>query len=195
MERSDLGVIVPAEYLEFIAGDRVSAKTREALEARLLVPASVNPVLTDRQVVTLRAMLRRIIPQKGPELDLTAYILERLDQGKGDGWRYDVLPDDRLAYREGLDRLAASGFAEEDTETQDTLLKALAAGDVVDARWFEEVRGDATVAYIAHPSTLARLGYSGIGVGGADTKHKGFVTLGPNEREAWEPLPAIEEGR
>ena len=195
MERSDLGAIVPAEYLELIASDRVSARTREVLEARLRVPASVNPVLNDQQIVTLRAMLGRVVPQKGSALDLTACILEQLDTGKGDGWRYDVLPDDRNAYREGLDRLAASGFAEADTETQDNLLKALATGDIVAARWFEEVRGDATVAYIAHPAMLARLGYSGIGVGGAETKHQGFVTLGPNQREDWEPLPAVEEGR
>ena len=193
MGRSERGAIVPAEYLEFMASERVSAKTREVLEARMLVPVSADGVLTDPQIVTLRAMLARVIPQEEPSLDLLAYLLDRLEKGKGDGWRYDVLPNDLQAYREGLDRLGASGFAEADAERQDALLAALAAGELVGARWFEEVRGDATVAYVAHPATLARLGYSGIGVGGAETTHKGFVTLGPNQREDWEPLPAVEK--
>jgi hypothetical protein len=76
-------------------------------------------------------------------------------------------------------------------EEQDATLKALEAEPgSADARWFEEVRSDAVSAYMAHPATMARLGYSGIGVGGAETKYKGFITLGPNQRETWEPEPA-----
>ena len=40
-----------------------------------------------------------------------------------------------------------------------------------------------------HPATLARWGYSGFGVGGAYTRFRGFVEVGVNSREAWEPLP------
>ncbi len=193
MAQSDPGALVPAEYLRFIAGERVSPKTREVLEARMKAPEPVEDVLNAQQISILRAMLTRVIPQQEPSLDLTAYVLERLGKGKGDGWRYDILPDDCQAYREGLDRLAARGFLAADADRQDELLRALVNGEKVDARWFEEVRGDATSAYMAHPATLARLGYSGLGVGGADTKYKGFVMLGPNEREDWEPLAAADK--
>ncbi len=67
------------------------------------------------------------------------------------------------------------------------------SGPALDAeqmrRWFEEVRADATKLYVAHPATLARMGYSGI-ADGADSEHQtGFVLIGEGEREAWEPRP------
>ena len=182
---------VPAEYVAFLESDRLSDKTREVLEQRMQAPARPEGVLNPIQVQTLSAMLDRIIPQPGAPLDLTAFVLTRLASGKGDGWRYDVLPNDVQAYRDGLDHLARQGFSAMSPEDQDAALEQLnAEPGSPNARWFEEVRGDATAAYVAHPATLARFGYSGFGVGGADTRHKGYVTLGPNQREEWEPLPA-----
>ncbi len=183
--------LVPEEYRAFIASERLSDKTREVIHARMQAPADAPGVLNAGQMVTLRAMLARVIPQEHQALDLAGYVLVRLASGKGDGWRYDVLPDDVQAYREGLDTLTAKGFLEMTTGEQDAALKALdAEPGSADGRWFEEVRGDAVSAYMAHPATMARIGYSGIGVGGAETKYKGFVTLGPNQRETWEPEPA-----
>jgi pimeloyl-ACP methyl ester carboxylesterase len=182
---------VPAEYLDFIAGERVAPKTREVLELRMAGPAPADGVLSPDQITTLRAMLARIIPQDADPIDLTGTILARLATGKGDGWRYAVLPEDAQAYREGLDALAARDFASLAPEAQDAILQELAAKPgSPEARWFEEVRGDAVTAYMAHPATLARIGYGGIGVGGANTPYNGYVTLGPNQREPWEPLPA-----
>jgi pimeloyl-ACP methyl ester carboxylesterase len=180
---------VPAEYLAFMHSDRVSPKTRQVLDARRKPPASVHNLLSEEQVKTLRALMDRVIPQSEPVLDLTGYVMERLAKGKGDGWRYEVLPSDIEAYREGLDRLAWQGFTKMDGKAQDGVLRQLAShpGSAA-ARWFEEVRGDAVSAYMAHPVTMARIGYSGIGVGGADTPFQGYVTLGPNEREDWEPV-------
>ena len=74
---------------------------------------------------------------------------------------------------------------------KDALLESLPrAKDSPEARWFEEVRGDATTAYISHPATYARIGYSGIGVGGAHTPHQGFVAIAIGDVEPWEPKPA-----
>jgi pimeloyl-ACP methyl ester carboxylesterase len=180
---------VPTAYQAFIDGGRVSPKTREVLNARRKPPASIHNLFTNEQVSTLRAMLDRVIPQSEPALDLTGYIMERLATGRGDGWRYDVLPPDVEAYREGLDRLAWQGFGKMNVEAQDQVLRQLSSQpSSAAARWFEEVRGDAVSAYMAHPATMARIGYSGIGVGGAHTPFQGYITLGPNEREDWEPL-------
>jgi hypothetical protein len=183
--------LVPERYRAFIDSERLSGRTREVMHQRMQAPAHEPGVLSPRQMVTLRAVLARVIPQEHRELDIAGYVLVRLASGKGDGWRYDVLPGDVQAYREGLDRLAAQGFTGMTAEDQDDALKALdAEPGSADARWFEEVRGDAVGAYMAHPATMARIGYSGIGVGGAETRYKGFVSLGPNQREGWEPEPA-----
>ena len=191
MQRIAPETLVPAEYLAFLDSERLSDKTREVMRKRMQAPADAPGILSASQMVTLRAMLARVIPQEHQELDLAGYVLVRLASGKGDGWRYDVLPEDVQAYREGLDKLAAKGFLEMTAVEQDAALKALdAEPGSADARWFEEVRSDAVSAYMAHPATMARVGYSGLGVGGAETKYKGYVTLGPNERETWEPEPA-----
>jgi len=182
--------VIPPDYLALIASDRVSPRTREVLEARIAGPAATPGVLSDAQRATLEALLARVIPQAENAIDLAGTIIARLATGKGDGWRYAVLPEDAQAYREGLDRLAAQGFITLDAAAQDAILTAFAAQkNTPDARWFEEVRGDAVTAYMAHPATLARVGYSGIGVGGPNTPHHGFVQVGINDREAWEPMP------
>ena len=54
--------------------------------------------------------------------------------------------------------------------------------------WFEDLSADAVRAYVAHPRTLARLGFSGIANGGDQPRKQGFVRLGAGEREAWEPV-------
>ena len=41
--------------------------------------------------------------------------------------------------------------------------------------------------YVAHPATLARMGYSGVANGGDGARKQGFVLLGAGEREPWEP--------
>ena len=181
---------VPESYREFLDGDRVSEPTREVLRRRMEGPPVSDGVLNAAQQRTLRAMLARVVPQvKGEEIDLVGFVVARLASGRGDGWRYAVLPEDAQAYREGLDRLIEKNFEEMDLEQQDTVLAKLAAKvGSVDARWFEEVRGDAVAAYAGHPATLARWGYSGFGVGGAYTEHRGFVDFGVNSREAWEPV-------
>ena len=186
---------VPAEYLDFIAGERVSPKTREVLEARMQGPTPGESIFTADQVETLRAMIARVLPQDAAagEIDLTGFVLARLASGKGDGWRFADLPEDPQAYSDGLDLLLARGFTALTPAEQDAMLHQLETEGIDSARWFEEVRGDVVSAYMAHPATLARIGYSGIGVGGAHTKYKGFVSVGPDEREGWEPLPMLTE--
>ena len=187
--------IVPEEYLSFIAGDRVSPRTRAAIESRLAATRVAEGVLTAEQQRTLRAVLDRVVPQGANRIDLAAAIVNRLAEGKGHGWRYAVLPADLEAYRAALDALAKQHFENLGAKDQDALLEHLAAHEgSPQARWFEDLRSDAVEAYLAHPATLARLGYSGIGVGGAETPQRGFVALGPNEREDWEPVPTLADG-
>ena len=191
-------IAVPARYLEFIHSERVSAKTREVLLERL-GPRKASNSFNPHQIATLRAVVARVLPQ--PELgaiDLTGFIVERLESGQGDGWRYAVLPPDCEAYYASLrelDELAVLlhelPFTALTEDGQDAILHQIATRGPVEAphlfRWFEDVRADAAQAWMAHPRTLARIGYSGIGIGGATTPEAGFVTLGPGAVEPWEP--------
>ncbi len=185
---------IPTEYLDLIASDRLSSQTREVLEERMRGPQWASGFLTANQERTLRAAAMRIIPQSASHpIDLAGFVIATLASGKGNGWRYAVLPADLTAYRQGLDWLAAQNFANLSPEQQDACLRELSrVPGSPSARWFEELRGDLTDAYMAHPATLARIGYSGIGVGGAHTPHQGFVLLEPNQQEAWEPAPHPE---
>ncbi|MEE7475397.1 gluconate 2-dehydrogenase subunit 3 family protein [Methylobacterium hispanicum] len=111
---------------------------------------------------------------------------------------------DAAARAEGTPFLARDGAG------RDALLRAaqegrLAVPDTADPRldaeqmvlWFEDLRADAVRAYLAHPATLARLGFSGIGAGGTGTPDPdglarnlpGFVRTGRNDPEPWEPEP------
>ncbi len=178
---------VPAAYQAFLNGDRLSVRTRKVIETRASGPVRPEGLFTAEQERTLRAIVARVVP--GTAIDLASTIMARLATGKGDGWRYDLLPPDLEAYRRQLDKLADGDFTELDAEHQDKLLTEVAnAKGTPGARWFEEVRGDAVSAWIAHPQTSARIGFSGPGVGGAFTPHRGFVDLGVNSRESWEPM-------
>ena len=99
------GVPVDPAYVDLILSDRVSETTRRALEPRADAddPAYEPQALSVAELAQLRALVDRILPQRGPvAVDLGARIDKRLSAGKGDGWRYKVLPEDAEAYREGL---------------------------------------------------------------------------------------------
>ena len=141
-------------------------------------------------------MIARILPQRGPEtIDVATRLDDALARGAGDGWRHASLPADLDAYRMGLAALEAvpDGFAGLDGLGQDAVLSRAADG-LCHAEhwtgeqmrlWFGDVLADATKIYVAHPATLARMGYSGVGYGAEDPV--GFTQLEPGQREAWEP--------
>jgi surfactin synthase thioesterase subunit len=197
-----------SDYRRFIASNRVSENTRALLLERLVPddPAYEPRVIPGEQLETLRALLARVIPQTPPGVDLAARLDGQLAMGNGDGWRFATLPPDPEAYRAALrtlDAAAGSRFAALAPGQQDELLKSVANGclavdaaDVLTAsqmkQWFEDVRGEAVRLYVAHPGTLARMGYSGIGYSGDGEPKPGFRQIGPGEREPWEPEPDPE---
>jgi pimeloyl-ACP methyl ester carboxylesterase len=205
---------VPADYAALIASDRVNPRLRAALAERAepddpgYAPAALDPV----ELALLRAVVARVLPEAG--FDIAARLDARLAGGAGDGWRFARLPPDTQAYRAGLRSLDAAArdagapFLARDGAGRDALLRAaqegrLAVPEAADPRldteqmvlWFEDLRADAVRAYLAHPATLARLGFSGIGAGGTGARDAdglarglpGFVRTGRNDPEPWEP--------
>ncbi len=126
-------------YACLLRSSRVSARTREAVEARGRAddPGYVPRVLHGAMLTTLRTLLDRIIPQETPHaIDLAARIDRLLAEGEGNGWRLASLPEDRQAYRAGLgtlDRLAQSVYG-----TPFVMLKRVQMDeliqDIIDAR-------------------------------------------------------------
>ena len=191
---------VDPAYRALLDTDRVSARTRDILLARAAPDASnPNPsALNAAQLRTLRTLVDRIVPQPADtRIDLAAAINATLASGAGDGWRFAALPPDRDAYRLALDMLARAGLNDRDAESQDALLHTLADGAFAHPGpltadqtklWFEDVRAEATRAYVAHPATLARIGASSVANGGDTEPKSGFVQVGLDEREPWEPV-------
>jgi pimeloyl-ACP methyl ester carboxylesterase len=197
-------------YRDLIMSDRVAEGTRRALLDRISWhPSDAAKVLNSAQEDVLACVLDRVIPQHGFRIDLAGRLLEQLASGQGDGWRFDALPEDCIAYPSGLDTLeraalesAGKSFVDLDQTQQDHLLKRAANGTLAVAsydsaaplmtaeqikKWFEDVRGNATRLYVSHPDTLARLGYSGIANGGDGQPKSGFIRIGLGETESWEP--------
>jgi hypothetical protein len=204
------GPSVPQTYRALINSARVSAGTRQVLTAREKAddPSYRPAALAAPELAILRAVMARVLPQPdNAAIDLAARLDAQLHTAEGDGWRFATLPDDRTAYVLGLSVLEkealathATGFAGLPEHLQDELLSCIGSGQLTSAtqesldigqmrQWFEDVCADAVKLYMAHPATLAQIGYSGIGYGGDGADKAGFSRIGLGEREAWEPLP------
>jgi len=197
---ADTAPIVPEGTARAIASPRTSARTRGILAKRALSDsAGYRPmVLDERQLETLRMLAAHIVVQHDPPIDLAARVDRQLADGTGDGWRNADLPDDASAYRLGLDAL--SDWAQKPPVMREDDLRDLAAGrwsgggldGAHMAAWFEDARVDITRQWLAHPATMARIGFDGFANGGDGTRLQGFTDLRAGADETWEPR---REGR
>ena len=202
-----IGPPVPEAFGRMIASARVSCRMRATLAVRALAD---NPYYTPRllspgQLQTLRTVADRVVPQTGSSIDLAARLDAQLAAGRDDGWRFANMPSDREAYPLALDALA--GFSTLAEHEQEARLALMASGEfvangnpdddkqnraVLSAEqmkcWFEDLRADLVRMWLAHPATMARIGFDGFANGGDGTRKQGFERLAADERESWEPL-------
>ncbi|MBE7188232.1 alpha/beta hydrolase [Jatrophihabitans endophyticus] len=204
-EHAGRGPAVPPGWVRAIASERVSTRTRGILAERALAddPAYRPSVLDDAQLRTLRLLAELVVPQDGgpdERIDLAARVDAQLAAGGGDGWRHDTLPPDVEAYRAALDALG--DLAELGPDEQHDRLEALADGTFTDgtgtpvasslsaaqlALWFEDARSDLALLWVAHPATMAAVGFDGYLTGAGGRRLLGWQLLGAGEREQWEP--------
>ncbi|NQX33339.1 alpha/beta fold hydrolase [Herbiconiux sp. VKM Ac-2851] len=193
---------VPRDVAAVIASDRTSRRTRGILARRALGDDVLYEpqVLTAAQLTTLRAVAARVVPQEGEAIDLAARLDAQLAAGTGDGWRNAGLPADPEAYALALDALASAGFEGQAPDEQDSRLERLAAaaeeGPIAGtlspkqlASWFEDACADLVKLWLAHPASLARVGFDGFAAGGDGVRKQGFQLLVAGSREEWEPTP------
>ncbi len=190
----------PGTVRRLLTTDLVTPPTREVLRKRLEAEADGDaPRFFDTATfMTLRAACSRLIPQpdRAESIDVASCIDSRLAENTSDGWRYDVLPPDREAYRRGLRGLDESAqakfnsaFHELDAANQDAVLRLVQAGMAEGKTWqtlpphrfFEELLVEATESYYSHPLAQEEIGYAGM----ADAH--GWHAINLNQLEAHEP--------
>ena len=182
-----------------LATNLVTEATRTALQERLDALAYEPQFLEPATYDLLRAVAACLFPQPDrPDspIELAPGVDQRLAAGHSDGWRYDVMPPDREAYRLGLggiNQAAESLFQQKfralTLDEQAQVLQLVQEGkapgeawDIVPAeRFFEEMLAELTELYYAHPLAQEEIGY----VGMADAP--GWTRLGLNELEPREP--------
>ena len=168
--------VLEARTRALLDDDALTEPTRRALQARLDRQFGPCDLLSLIQRATLEAACLRLIPE--PELvrrtALAAAFETKLAQGFERGWRHADAPADIALHRTGLDALdaaaqakAAKPFTELDPPSQDTLLKAAAAGESVEGQafpehGFEELLTALTELYYAHPLVQVSIGYDGM---------------------------------
>jgi len=182
-----------------VVTDAVREPTRRALQARLDGGSPGSPLFFEEAAFAdLEAVCERLIPQpdRADPIPLAAAIDARLAEGRGDGWRYDALPQDGEAHRRGLAGLNetsnivfGANFRTLGGAEQDRVLEAIqreqAPGDtwrtLNAARFFEDLLAEVVEAYYAHPLAQEEIGY----VGMADAP--GWQAIGLDERDEREP--------
>ena len=192
----------PGTVRALLETDRVTPPTRAALKKRLEPPdPNARPrFLDETQWTTLRAVCARLLPANpnGPDpAQFAACVDERLADDKGNGWRYDVLPGDGAACRQGLaglDETAhaqfGANFVALNAARQDEVLRAVQNGDAEGETWrtlpgprfFEELLAELVENYYSHPLAQETIGYTGM----ADAK--GWLRVGLNVVEDWEAV-------
>ncbi len=194
----DPDVYPPGTVRALLHSDLVTPATRAVIVPRLERGAAIPRYFESQTFTLMQAVCARLIPQSEstPPLDLAGNIDERLAEGKGDGWRYDAMPPDGEAYRQGLEGvdesaliLHSAGFVTLTGLQQDELISAVQRGDAPGKVWaslsgqrfIEELLAEATECYYSDPLSMEEIGY----VGMADSQ--GWLHIGLNQREPFEP--------
>ena len=157
-----------AQAEALLASDRLTAPTRAALAARLAWRRGEPRMLSERRMLVLDALARRMTPLGALDdiVDLAGRLEADLARGTGDGWRYAAMPADDEAIGAGLDRLDADGFVEMGDDARDRYLGRVRVGiddwPVPSALWFEELLARLVQLAYGHPIVQLSIGYDGM---------------------------------
>lgn len=180
-------------------------QTRRVIDRRLAVPREPR-FFSEHEFATLAAIAARIVPQPKdrPPIPVAALVDEKLVHDKQDGYRAAEMPRQREAWRRGLRALDAEArqaygkeFRSLGPIDQDALLQRMQAGDTHDAAWegmppktffTQRLVRDVVLAYWSHPTAWSEMGWGG------PAAPRGYVRMGYDERDPWEPAEAGREG-
>lgn len=179
-------------------------KTRAVIEERLQTDPDRHLFFNDAEWLTFRSLCDRIIPQVGaahPPVPVAALVDQKLAAGKGDGYRDSRLPPAPEAWRRGLGAIDAEAenifhqpFHQLKEADQNSLLKAIQTGHAKGPAWRDlpptlffakHILHDIVSAYYTHPYSWSEIGFGG------PASPRGYVRLGYNMRDPWEPAEAV----
>jgi hypothetical protein len=181
------------------------ATTRALVEDRVY---NIPPIrfFNEEEVLTITAVMDRVIPQddRTPDrrIKVVNYLDERLYNNQTDGYRFEDMPDDREAYRLGIEAIDQTSreihgvpFVDLDALKQDFLLKSIHDGKKLGAheiwdkmsikRFWHMLVQDAVHMYYAHPWAWDEIGYGG------PAYPRAYMRLENGQPEPWE----VEEER
>lgn len=178
--------------------DHVTDATRQVLTERLNAPPRQPTFFSADEFALLQVICDRLVPQDArfEPIDVAGGIDERLSENKTNGWRYDVMPADGDAYKQGLAGVEESAqvlfqrpFGQLSGAEQDSIIRLIQAGNAPGSSWqmlpanrfFEELLAEATENYYSHPLAQEEIGY----VGMADVP--AWQRIGLNQLETREP--------
>jgi hypothetical protein len=181
-----------------------NAKTRQVIDRRIAVPREPRFFTAD-EFETLLAIVDRITPQPRhrPPIPVAALVDEKLFTNRQDGYRAAEMPREREAWQRGLWALDAESqtahgrvFRELPATAQDELLRKMASGELQHESWDgmpsatffkHRLLTDIVHAYWSHPSAWSEMGWGG------PASPRGYVRMGYDERDPWEPAQARGE--
>ncbi len=163
----------------------------------------------EHERATLEALCARVLPQdwKPPErrVPIAPWIDQGLEQDTLEGFRFDDMPENRVAWDwglQGLDETATAlfkvRFVELDGARQDDVLRAIRSGDppggvwqrMPARRWWSYVcLRQITGVYYAHPYAWDEIGFAG------PAYPRGYASLNHGAPEPWEPREEDEGKR
>ena len=181
-----------------INSDAVSDKTRQVLLERL-EERQGHPLFFSTHHYDLLTTLCDILMAQNPDRRIcnpAQSIDKRLAEEQSDGWRYDKMPNDKLAFTNGLnavDEFAIAlfeiPFLSITFAQQVALLEKIQAGETQGNSWknltpelfFEDLLAEVTAIFYSHPLLQQEIGF----VGMADVN--GWQNIGLNSKDPIEP--------
>src|SRR2546421_1683604 len=191
-------------------------QTHEVVRRRLEEVPEIR-FFTDAEARTLAVVAERIAPQpdrdETEKIPIVPWIDEKLYKDERDGYRYEGLPPQREAWRNGLTGINETAqalfggkmFVDLDPLSQDVVLTRAARGDAPGATWkrmpaarfFKSVLSITIVKiYYAHPVAWNEIGYNGPSSprghvrkweGGVDPWRSEERRVGKECRSRWSP--------
>lgn len=174
------------DFQDVINSRRTSPQTRSVILERLAGTCTAPQTFSETELRTLRALIDTVIPGASP--NVAVQLDQALAQPRADGWRFDDLPPDVVAWHQGLSsldaaahRLHGGSFLALNPGLRRALLleaqhgnlgrgalgnlhlgESAAAFSAAQIRhWFEDARAEFTRLYVSDPRTLDRIGFTG----------------------------------
>ncbi len=154
---------------------------------------------THEEARLLEALCSCVLPQddrpESERIPVAPWIDERLYAGKGSGYRYENIPEDRQAYRMGLQgfdqtaqHLFGDVFINLNRAGQEETIRQVAEGSPPGDTWkrlpavlfFQLFMSEVLTNYYAHPAAWAEIGFNG------PASPRGHVRLRLNRHDPWE---------